>query len=185
MNSSVTMLLLGGLISLVSALAAIFLQHRLSMQRMSAERREHPFRVVYDKQTAFFDALAPLFLRLNGYITAIDVWLGESTPEAPSRVREAVANSACVQDLEALIEQYYMYLPENLLREIKEFHGKCFALTQAPDTQLTYEAINALFALQNDIRQFVGIEKLSEDFLCAFGAKEKGEKMGVRKRENS
>jgi len=185
MTSSVTMLLLGGLISLVSALATIYLQHRLSMQRLSAERRQHPFTVVYDKQTAFFDALASLFLELNGYITTIDVWLGETTPEAPARVSEAVANSACVQKLEALIEQYYMYLPEDLLRQVKDFHGKCFSLTQAPSTQLTYEAIHELFALQNGIRQFVGIEKLSEDFLSAFAAGGKGTKIGAKKRETS
>lgn len=185
MTSSVTMLLLGGLISLVSALATIYLQHRLSMQRMSAERRQHPFMVVYEKQTAFFDALAPLFLELNGYITTIDVWLGETTPEAPARVREAVANSGCVQKLQALVEQYYMYLPKDLLRQVKDFQGKCFALTQAPNTQLTYEAIQELFALQNDIRQFVGIEKLSEDFLSAFASAGKGAKIGAKKRETS
>lgn len=185
MTSSVTMLLLGGLISLVSALATIYLQHRLSLQRLSAERRQHPFTVVYDKQTAFFDALAPLFLELNSYITTIDVWLGETTPEAPARVREAVDNSGSVQKLEALIDQYYMYLPEDSLRQVKDFHSKCFALTQAPSTQLTYEAIHELFALQNDIRQFVGIEKLSEDFLSAFAIRGKEEKIGARKREAS
>ena len=171
MDSKFTLLLLGGLISLVSALSGIILQHILAMKKLVAETRQHPFRVVYNKQTEFFDALAAILLDLNSYITTIDVWLGETSKDAPAKVKEAAENNQAVTKFDDLLQRYYMYLPEKLLKEANQLHSECMFLSSNPNTNDTYKCINLLFSFQNSIREFVGVEKLSEDFLKAFAIK--------------
>lgn len=161
--------LIGGAISLVSTLTAILLQHLLSIQKLRTETRQYPFKVVYDKQTAFFDRLAPICLELNSFTTTVDVWLGETTPDARARVKEAAEKCGAVNKLDDAIQQYYMYLPAGLLHDAKELYWKCLGLAQRPAVDLTYDCINSLFAFQNRIRQYVGIDRLSGDFLKAFG----------------
>lgn len=168
MDSKIALLLIGGLISLISALSGIILQHILAMRKLVTETRQHPFRVVYDKQTEFFDALAPILLELNSYITAIDVWLGETSRDAPAKVEKAAQNNQAVTKFDDLLQRYYMYLPEKLLEEANQLHSECMFLSSKPNSDKTYECINLLFSFQNSIRQFVGVEKLSEDFLKAF-----------------
>lgn len=171
MDTKVTLLLLGGLISLVSALSGIILQHILAMKKLVEETRQHPFRVVYNKQTEFFDALAPILLDMNSYITTIDVWLGETSNDAPARVEQAAKDNQAVTKLDDLLQRYYMYLPERLLKEANQLHSECMFLSSNPNTDDTYKCINLLFEFQNSIREFVGVEKLSKDFLKAFAVK--------------
>lgn len=178
MDSPISLILIGSLISLVSVLSGIILQHVLGMKRMVAETRQHPFRIVYNKQTEFFDALAPILVDLNSYITTADVWLGEASIDAPSKVEHAVKNNQAVTEFDNLLQQYYMYLPEKLLDEANHLHSKCMLLSSNPNTDKTYECINLLFSFQNSIREYVGIEKLSEDFLKAFAAKSDKDKHG-------
>ena len=173
MDSPFLPYLIGGLISLVSALAVVILQHKLSMQKMVIERRHHPFRVVYDKQIEFFDSLAPILLDLNSYITAIDVWLGEASKAAKEKVKEAAENNQAVAKFDHLLQEYYMYLPEKLLEEANHLHYKCLFLSSNPNSDNAYECIELLFSFQNSIRGLVGVEKLSEDFLRAFTTKQK------------
>lgn len=167
MNST-TSLLLGGFISLVSVLSGIILQHAMAMRKMVAETRQHPFRVVYDKQTEFFDAVAPILLNLNSYITTIDVWLGEGSLDAAAKVVQAAQNNQAVTDFDDLLCHYFMYIPGKLLEEANQLHSECMFLSSNPNTKKTYECINLLFSFENSIRQFVGVEKLSEDFFKAF-----------------
>lgn len=164
-------ILIGGLISLVSVLAGIYLQHILSMKKLIAETRQYPFQVVYNKQTEFFNELALILPDLNSYITAIDVWLGEKTSDAPMKVKQLAGNDQAVSRFYELIQKYFMYLPGRLLEEANHLHSECMILSSRPDMNKTYECINLLFSFQNLIREFVGIEKLSKDFMKAFTPK--------------
>lgn len=170
-DSPISLLLVGSLISLVSALSGIVLQHVLAMKKMVAETRQHAFRIVYAKQTEFFDALAPILVDLNSYITTVDVWLGETSVDAPARAEEAARNNQSVTEFDDLLQQYYMYLPEKLLEEANRLHSECMFLSSKPNMDRTYECINLLFSFQNSIRKFVGMEALSKDFLKAFTVK--------------
>ena len=75
-------LILRGLISLISAIVGIIIQYFLSIRKMLHETKVHPSRVLYGKQIEFLDALSLLFDQLNGYITTLDVWLGEKGERA-------------------------------------------------------------------------------------------------------
>ncbi len=171
MDSPILPYLIGGLISLVTTLAVVIIQHRLAMQKMVIERRHHPFRVVYDKQIEFFDALAPILLDLNSYISTIDVWLGETSTNAKEKVKEAAENNQTLTKFYDLLQGYYMYLPEKLLEEANHLNSECMHLSSNPNTNKTLECIDLLFSFQNTIRESVGVEKLSEDFLRAFAPK--------------
>lgn len=141
------------------------------MKKLLIETRQHPFRVVYNKQTEFFDALAPILLDLNSYISTIDVWLSETSINAHKKVEQAAENNQAVTKFDDLLQQYYMYLPEKLLEEANQLIFECMFLSRNPNTDKTYKCINLLFSFQNTIREFVGVERLSEDFLKAFALK--------------
>ena len=158
MDTKVTLFILGSLITLISALSGIILQHVLAMKKFIAETRQHPFRIVYNKQTEFFDALSPILLVLNSYITTIDVWLGETSNIANAKVKEAAGNNQSVTKFDDLIQRYYMYLPEQLLEEANHLHSECMFLSSNPNTEDTYKCINLLFSFQNSIREIVGIK---------------------------
>jgi hypothetical protein len=143
------------------------------MKKTLAELKQHPFKVVYDKQTEFIDKLTPVLDGLNGYITTIDVWLGEKSAEAPKRVKEAVENSKSVSEFFELLNHYQLYLPEILLKKGQELHTEIMFLSNKPNTVKTYECINMLFAYQNTIREHMGVDKLSEDFLSALSKRKK------------
>jgi len=169
MESSVTLVLVTGLVSIVSVLAGGIVQHWLDMRKIKTQISQHPRRILYDKQTEFFDKVIPVLDELNGYITRIDVWLGETGEDARKEVGKAAENSLCVTRFHELVEQYYLYLPKELLDEANRLWWECFALRELPTVEKTYKSINLLFKLQNTIRRFVGVEELSDELLKAFG----------------
>jgi hypothetical protein len=169
MDPSVKLVLVGGIVSLISALAGILLQQWLDLKKFEARTKEHPTQVIYNKQIEFFDKLPPLLLKMNRYITTIDVWLGERTIDSREKVKQAVASNNIVMEFYDLIEQYYMYLPEKLLGEAKDLHSECLLLISSPTQKRTYDCIHKLFSFQNSIREFAGIDSLSSDLLKALG----------------
>jgi len=177
MESSIKFVLIGGLISLVSTHTGIFIKYWLDKKKLESQIKNHPIQVLYNKQTEFFDKLAPLLLEINSYITTVDVWVGKTTDNAQKRVQNAASNNSSVTKFDDLLQQYYMYLPEKLLYEANELHSQCMFLGNSPSQKLAYDSINKLFSFQNTIREFVGIDKLSCDLLKAFGSqKEKDQK---------
>ncbi len=170
MNSSIILVLIGGLISLVSTTTGIFIKYWFDKKKLESQIKLHPMQVLYNKQTEFFDKLAPLLLEINSYITTIDVWLGVTTEDAKKRVQKAASNTSSLAKFDNLLQQYYMYLPEKLIKDADELHSQCMELSIIPNTNLTYNCVNKLFSFQNSIRENVGIDKLSTDLLRAFGS---------------
>ncbi|NIS68512.1 MAG: hypothetical protein GTO12_06025 [Proteobacteria bacterium] len=169
MESSVVLVLIGSLISLVSTLAGLYVRHWLDVKKLQIEAKQHPSRVVYDKQTEFFDKVAPTLLEVNSYVSTIDAWLGEETEDAKEKVKEAAANSSCVNKLDELLQHYYMYLPQKVLQEGNDLVSKCLVLADSPSREQIWDSADRLFSLQNTVREFVGIDALSRDLLKAFG----------------
>jgi hypothetical protein len=167
--SSLTAILVGGTISLVSAAVGILLQHFLGIRRLIHESRIHPSRVLYDKQIEFLDAIAQLLDQINGYITAIDVWLGERGEKAKTEVQKATSNTACLSELDRLLQKYEMYLPSELLDKLNTLRWECWSLSSKPDLDVTFRSINLLFEIKNLFRELVGVDKLSEDLMKAIG----------------
>jgi hypothetical protein len=141
MSKEIALILIGSVIALVSSLATIIIQHILDIKKMVAERRHEPFRIVYGKQIEFFDAAVPILGELNSYITTIDVWLGERSKEAPTKVKEAVGNNQAVTQFYYLIEKYFMYLPKKLLEEANHLYSECMILSSQPNMNKTNECI--------------------------------------------
>ena len=130
--SSLTAILVGGTISLVSAAFGILLQHFLSIRRLIYESRIHPSRVLYDKQIQFLDAIWPLLDQINGYITTLDVWLGERGEKAKKEVEKAAKNTSCISELDRLLKEYEMYLPSQLLDKLNTLKCEGWCLSSKP-----------------------------------------------------
>jgi hypothetical protein len=182
--SSLTAILAGGVISLVSAAIGILLQHFLSIRRLIHESRLHPSQVLYDKQIQFLDASWPLFDEINGYITTLDVWLGEHGEKAKAEVEKAAKNTACISELDRLLQKYQMYLPSKLLDKLNALHGECWSLSSEPNLDVTFRSINLLFQIQNLVREFIGVDKLSEDLMRAIGRRPQKESKETNQTES-
>ncbi len=109
MDCQSKLLLIGGLISLISTLLGISLQHIFIIIKSKSELILHPFHVVYNKQIEFFDKLALLFY-INSYKTTIDVWLGEKSAITPKRLNEALKNTSALNAFENIIQQQMNYM---------------------------------------------------------------------------
>jgi hypothetical protein len=162
-------LLIGSLISLISTVTGITLKHWLDNRRMKIALKEYPIRVLYDKQTEFLDKLSPLLSEINGYLSKIDVWLNEKSPEAKQKVKESAEANKPLGDMHQLIEQYFMYLPEKVIKEGEELFTHSLELTISQSSEKVWECFDILFKFQNIIRDFVGVENLSKDLLKSFG----------------
>jgi hypothetical protein len=173
--SSLTAVVVGGTISLVAAVIGILLQHFLSIRKLIHESRIHPSQVLYNKQIEFIDAMWPLFDQINGYITALDVWLGEHGEKAKREVEKAAKNTSFISEMDRLLNRYEMYIPSGLLGKLNDLKLKCWSLSSNPDPNVTFRAINLLFEIQNLVREFIGVDKLSLDLMKAIGQKPKKE----------
>ena len=171
MDNSVVLVLVGGFVSLVSALAGIAFQHHLEMRKVRVQFKQHPMSVVYNKQTEFLERLAPVLLDINSYITEVGAWLAEQSPRGIKRATDAAAKNECLSKLDDLIQHYYAFLPEKLIRQSHELFSECLLLSSSPASDQADKCINVLFEFQNKIREFVGIDQLSRDFLQIFGPK--------------
>ena len=179
---SINLVIVGGAVSLVSALATIIVQHWLDLRKVRSQLREYPSRIIYDKQMQFFERMLSLFDRLNGYITRIDVWLGESGKKAREEVEEAAKDSYHVGVFSQVIDEYYLYLPKSFLEEARNLLTLCRELGQDPTKEGAYNAIRALFSFENKVREQMGVDALSAELLKAFGAGKK-ERQRVIKEE--
>jgi len=165
--------LIGGLISLVSTLAGIALQHWFDLQNQEHETRRYPTEVLFNKQTEFYDQAAKILPKVNGYITAVAVWLGETTPDAERKAKQFAKETDPVWEFNELMEVYAMYLPGKILREGNGLFVECLFVSNSPTLERTNRCIDLLFSFQNRIRDCVGADKISTDLLKAFGTRER------------
>ncbi len=172
MSDSLSAVVVGGIIALVSSSATIFLQNWFEKSR---QLKQHPSQIVYNKQIEFIDKMAPLLSEINGYITAIDVWTEEwirvKSNEAKKRREEATTNNSCITKLDELLQLYQMYLPSNVLTEANELWQKCLFLGNSVSLEKCEECISSLFSFQNNIRKFIGTDKLSNELMKTLGIK--------------
>jgi hypothetical protein len=84
-------------------------------------------------------------------------------------VEEAARNTACLAEFDRLLRQYEVYLPSELLEKLDSLRWQCWSLSSNPGLNGTYRAINLLFEVQNLFRQYVGVDRLSQDLMKALG----------------
>jgi len=149
----------------VSALAGIALQQRFELRKQEHETRRYPTEVLFNKQTEFYDKVAPILTSINEYITTVDVWLGETSPDAERKVREFAGKTDRVWEFNGLMEAYSMYLPEKILRAGNDLFAECTFLSNSPTMERTERCISLLFSFQNTIRECVGADRISTDLL--------------------
>jgi hypothetical protein len=123
--------------------------------------------VAYNKLTEFIDNTLPVLDRLNGYITGIDVWLGESGPAAYKKVTEAAANNAVLGDLHNVLQRHYVYLPQELVEAANALFVECLFLHDNPSHIRVTKCYDLLLGFENAIRRAVGAQELSIDLMKA------------------
>jgi len=111
--------------------------------------------VIFDKQIEFFDNLMPVLHEVNCYITTLDVWSGETGKAARKQFKNTLEKNACVKALQELLEQYYVYIPEDLSREINQLHFRCMILANSQVDDATVACTDLLLGLQNNIREYI------------------------------
>jgi hypothetical protein len=169
MDNSIILVLLGGFISLISVLAGALLQYFIEKRKSVIQLRSHPSAVVYNKQVEFFGKLNPILNELNSFITTLDVWLGEQQSEQVlNHIENARRDTKSIDNLDRLVDQFFIFLPSEILKELSKLSANCRYLTESPNTETTYKSIEHLLGFQNRLRHYVGTEELSEDLLKSF-----------------
>jgi hypothetical protein len=169
--SPVALILIGGAVSLISTLSTIVLSHWLEGRQLDRQVKRHPARVVYNKQTGFIDNTLPVLDRINGYITQIDVWLGETGPAANKKVAEAARSNKAVAELHDVLQRFYVYLPSELVEGTNALFAECLLLGSKPTHARVSKCYDALFSFQNSLRRSVGSEELSIELMRALGSR--------------
>ena len=111
--------------------------------------------MLLEKQFEFFDKLHPVLHNLNCYITEIDVWLGETGKGARKTVKNASKKNTCVRVFEKLLDQYYVYIPKDLMKKAQEFHSQTDMLSRVQTQEAASLCIELLFSLRDDIREYI------------------------------
>lgn len=110
---------------------------------------------LFDKQIEFFDKLMPVLHEVNCYITTLDVWSGETGKAAGKQLRKALKKDACLRALQEILEQYYVYIPEDLSSELNQLHLRCMMLANSQADDATVACADLLLGLQNNIREYI------------------------------
>ena len=168
--STLISVIIGGFISLLTTIVVMYYNHKHEMKKLL---RQQPSKILYEKQIQFFDSITPLYHNINNFITTLDVWLREEGDKSKIKFQDASKNTDCLDKLWELRDRYYLYLPETLLGKITKLVFDCYDLSQNPNAKQSYYCTNLLDDFYNSLREYIGIERLSEEFLQAFGPKKR------------
>ena len=178
MDKSILLVITGGLISLISTIIVIFFQYLTEKKKIINQIKSNPSSIVYNKQIEFYELLNPILDEINGFITALDVWLGEiQSEQVLKNIENARHNTIGLDKLNQLIDQYFIFLPSEVLQKLSELLENCFYLSNSPNLEITYKSMNQLFGIRNKLRQYVGTEALSYDLLKSFSTIQKDKKI--------
>jgi len=166
---SIIQVLIVGILPFIGAILGFLFSYWIEKSKTKALVKEYPTKIVYDKQTEFFDQLPPLFDNMDGYITSIKAYLNEGkVTDYQKDLEKSKPNTESIDKLIKLIHEYYFYLPAELYHELGTLINLCFKVREIPDIKFAKEANDKLFHLKNKIRKYIGTEKISEDLLKAF-----------------
>ena len=116
---------------------------------------DHRAMVLFDKQVEFFDKLMPVLHNVNCYITTLEVWSGETGKTAGKQLKNTLKKDACFKALQELLDQYYIYIPEDVSSKADQLQLHCLMLQNTQLQDATAGCIDLLFGLQNDIRKYI------------------------------
>jgi hypothetical protein len=179
MGNSMVLVLVGGAVSLFSTIAGMIVQHMLEMRKVRHQLREHPFTVLYNKQTEFLELLAPVLGNVNSFITEIDACLAGGTPGGVRKARTAASDNGILIKFDDLLQRYHAFLPAELVREAGSLLAESLRLSESPTTGQASRCMAQLFDFQNGVRGFVGVDALTEDLMGTLGKATKGSKGGT------
>jgi hypothetical protein len=163
----VSAVIIGALISFVSGAGGMVLQYALDLGRQKGKIRQDAVRLLYAKQLEFYDKLLAIIPLINEYITTLNVWLGESGPQAQKNVLDNAALTNKFWPLQGLLDAYYAYLPNSIIESANRLLFECGLLAHNPTILRTDEAMDELDLLINVLRECVGIDRISDELLDA------------------
>ena len=168
-------ILVGGALSLVSGLTGVIagqvLQHVFEMRKLATQIRDYPRTILYEKQAAFLDAVAPRLWSINDYLIKASSRAHYQEGIGDAERRSALENNDCVWEFKDVVDQFRLYLPEVVLAEANDLGGFCGMLIFESAREVEKKADEGrekLFAFQNRLRALAGIDSLSHELLTAF-----------------
>jgi hypothetical protein len=173
MENSMALVLAGGAVSLLSTIAGMVVQHILEMRKVRHQLREHPFTVLYNKQTEFLELLAPVLGKVNSFIAEIQACLAGGTPGGVRKARGAASDNGALIKFDDLIQRYHAFLPAELVREAGSLLAESLRLSESPTTGQASRCMTHLFDFQNSVRGFVGVDALTNDLMKTLGKRTK------------
>jgi hypothetical protein len=177
---SINLVLVGGALSLFSGLVGYSFQYLLSALDKKRVVRQYPAQIVFNKQVEYIEKVSPHFQELVNYVRLIkeipDFFVvGETTYfEAYKVVSEQMGENKSPRTLKTLTDEYYFFLPENVIQLVAEIETMHIAFINRPLGKNDIEGfIKNFIAFQNALRSMMGVETISKELYDAFNNKEK------------
>ena len=171
MDNSIKLVLVTGLITFASTAGGYFLQYIIDRLKKKDELRRYPAEVLFNKQTEFYDKVVNIFPEIYSYIMTIIQWLSETSTSqnAKLKAQEASKETNPIWKFKHLNDAYLIYLPEKILFSGNDLINEFISLSESLTGEKTLHCLDLFFSYQKTIRQCVGVDKISEDLLRAFG----------------
>jgi len=168
LNQPVTLALVTGGISLFTAIVVVAVQQLLGLSAQMRETRQYPGQVLFDKQMECYEKLVDLLAGIEVYISS-----AEASSDEPSWHIQLTGHEGAHLRLHELIRQYGVYLPMRVLIAATRLFVRCCSLAEAPTEENAKLSRADLRSLDDEIRTCMGVDKISQEFLQAFGEAER------------
>jgi hypothetical protein len=167
MSEPVLLVLLGGLISLVSTLSVLAIQHLMEREKTKLSFKKHSLTVVYNEQIEFIKKIYPIHKELIGLMYYIET--------SNINGNKTILDKSIKLKLQKLSKQYYdivygghYFLPAAIVKSNYLLLSKLYELQMSPAKKPASEFREYIGYFSNDLRAMIGVDPLTKDIVSSF-----------------
>lgn len=139
---------------------------------MGVQLRHQQAQLLYAKQVEFCENAVSALKQLNSYVSSVAAAM--TAPDTSAAVPNVLGTqfgdgTGPVDAFYDLVNQYYLYLPRTLLDECLKLWAECVELSLRCSTSQVANTMQQLFAVQNAVREVIGVGPLSAELSKALG----------------
>ena len=157
---SVLPIIVGGVLSLVSAAVGALVQHYIWVRGLKYSRQPNMAASLHRSQMTFFKQLPAELDKINGYATNAEVLFEQGEAEkAAAHLKEHLADFS---GLYRLLAKYKLILPAQLIDRGGDLVAQCHGLAWQPSQEAANDCVASLFKYVDLVREYLGVEPLHE-----------------------
>lgn len=171
MTEQVELIVAGGMVSLVSSLLALLVQHLLGQRSSRRELRHSTRDFLIQKQIECYERFAPITWRVLEY--ACKTVSDEMNKRPDSRSEDRAQKTKDL--MRELMECYYsarLILPAKVVEKIHDVYEAHIHWAEQANLDTAYKFMSSLSHLDEIVRSCLGVDQISADILAALRFRE-------------